>query len=195
MMHIKDLWLKFKGTSQQNNTLFSVALFSVLVLVAIKMLFPSNLFNTSPEPISAGIITTEEPSSDWRQTEEALEKDLSTFLSQMRGSGYVDVMISFAHDGRQERAIDTDTTTTQTEEKDSDGGSRTINEVRETQHTVQDSISGQTRTVWLSKEAPEIRGVIVIAEGAANSIIKAQLSDAVQTYFNIPAYKICVLVR
>lgn len=194
-MQIKDLWLKFKNGSLQNNALFSVVLFSVLVLVAIKMLFPTSLFGSDPEPISTGIIATETSSSDWRKLEEELEKDLSAFLSQVRNSGYVDVMISLEHDGLQERAIDIDLTTTQTEEVDSDGGSRTINEVRETQQTVQDSISGQTRTVWLSKKAPQIRGVIVVAEGAANSEVKARLSDAVRTYFNIPAYKICVLVR
>ena len=76
-----------------------------------------------------------------------------------------------------------------TNEKDNDGGTRVINESSTNDKTVMvNEQGGSSKPVVIKEINPEIKGVIVVAEGARNSKIKKKLSEAVQTVLDIPAY-------
>ena len=49
--------------------------------------------------------------------------------------------------------------------------------------------------VILSKSYPKVKGVVVIAEGAGNTNVKANILDAVTTAFNIASHKVCILEK
>lgn len=47
----------------------------------------------------------------------------------------------------------------------------------------------------LKELAPEIEGILVLADGADRATVKAEIVDAVQALFPLPAHKIKVLKR
>ena len=53
--------------------------------------------------------------------------------------------------------------------------------------------SGTDRPVMVRESKPVIKGVLVIADGAHDSLVKANLSKAVETGLGVPPYKITVL--
>lgn len=177
----------------KESKVFYVLTLAVFALIAIKILFPSSppLQETDTSMPATSVVTN----SQWRKWEGEIERDLAFFLSQVKGAGKVQVMISLEQHEQGERAIDTEKTTVETQELDSAGGERIISEARENQKTVLEQHSGGTTTVWISQTAPVVRGVIVIAEGAKDPTVRVQLARAVQTYFDIPLYKVSVLVK
>lgn len=55
-----------------------------------------------------------------------------------------------------------------------------------------DNNSGQT-VVPLDQVGPAIQGVVVVARSAANPVIRSELSQAVETLLQIPAYQVLIL--
>ena len=53
--------------------------------------------------------------------------------------------------------------------------------------------NGADRPVMVREAKPTIKGVLVIAAGAADSAVKANLTRAVEAGLGIPTYKITVL--
>ena len=81
-----------------------------------------------------------------------------------------------------------------TNEKDNDGGTRVINELVTNDKTVTVNEQGGNSKAVVTKEInPEIKGVIVVAEGAKDVKVQRKLTDAVQTVLDIPAYRVMVL--
>jgi len=52
---------------------------------------------------------------------------------------------------------------------------------------------GSSQPIVVKEINPEIKGVIVVAEGARNSKVKLKISEAVQTVLDVPAYRVTVL--
>ena len=53
---------------------------------------------------------------------------------------------------------------------------------------------GTRDSPYVTREtAPEIEGVLVVAQGAGSSSVKTEIYEAVQALFNVPAHKIKVL--
>ncbi len=58
------------------------------------------------------------------------------------------------------------------------------------------SDGGQTGEPYVSKElSPQIEGVVVIAEGGADSVVKQNITEAVQALFGIDTHKIRVMKK
>ena len=107
-------------------------------------------------------------------TEEArmLEARLEDILSQMQNAGQVRVMVTF--DNAQEKVIAAD-------EQKSSGSSG----ISEASRPVKTSGSGGESPIILTERMPKIRGVIVIAEGAADISVRFSLAAAVSTVLGI----------
>lgn len=101
-----------------------------------------------------------------------LEARLEDILSQMQNAGQVRVMVTF--DNAQEKVIAAD-------EQKSSGSSGTS----EASHPVKTSGSGGENPIILTERMPKIRGVIVIAEGAADISVRFSLAAAVSTVLGI----------
>jgi len=125
-----------------------------------------------------------------------LENDLSTILSKIQGAGRVSVMITLEGGAEIIPAKDESTSDKVTNEKDTSGGTRVINEKTTDDKVVFTSAEGSSSEPLIIKEInPEVKGVIVVAEGAKDSKIKLKISRAVQTVLDIPAYKVTVYER
>lgn len=144
--------------------------------------------------------STESPADGFKSTSsqylENLEEHLSSILSKIQGAGKVSVMITLKSGTELIPAKDESVSDKVTSEKDTDGGTRTINEKTTDEKVVFAAAQGGNSEPLIIKEInPDIKGVIVVAEGASDAKIKLKISQAVQTVLDIPAYRVTVYER
>lgn len=142
--------------------------------------------NTASEP-------TETETAVYRTGErDALEQRLIDVLSEIRGAGRVDVLITYETNGEIVTA-----TVRQTDEdvRNADGtsGSETSRTLREvTEPATIETEKGHAPIILYEKE-PIVRGVIVVAEGASDFSVRQKLQAAVHVATGIPVERIEVL--
>lgn len=124
-----------------------------------------------------------------------LERRLESALSQMSGAGDVTVMITLKSSAEKVVEKDLSVTNEAVSESDSQGGVRSTKNAEHGETTVY-SDGGQTGEPYVSKElSPQIEGVVVIAEGGADSVVKQNITEAVQALFGIDTHKIRVMKK
>ena len=114
-----------------------------------------------------------------------LEKRLSDLLSQVEGAGKVEVMIFADSSSEMIPAYNN-----QSDSRSDEGtGSTSIesNEQREI------ALSGGDNPVILKVIIPQIKGVVVVAEGADDFLVRQQLNDAVCTLLGVPEHRVQIL--
>lgn len=143
------------------------------------------------EPVAEGKLTV------LQQYEEFLSSRLASILTEVQGAGEVAVYVSLAsgpeYDYAQNRSVEARTT----EERDTGGGQRVIQETREDNQLVMVAGSqGNGNQGLVHKELhPPVQGVLIVAEGAENSRVKAELTRAVQVALGIGSHQIVVLAK
>jgi len=128
-----------------------------------------------------------------RNYEETLELKLANLLSQVRGAGAVAVSITLENGDTREYAEDVTKESRVIQEKDNNGGLRTTTETKESDQILLSKENGNDQPIIVRETKPEIKGVLVIAEGAQDSTVKANITWAVEAGLGVPAYKISVL--
>ncbi len=124
--------------------------------------------------------------------EEALEKKLASILSKMEGVGEVNVMVTIVSNEEKVLAEDTTTNMQRTEEKDQTGGTR----VSDTNNTTQKVVLQDNNTPYVIKQnAPIIKGVLILAQGAGDGGVKESVTNAVASLLDVPVHKISVEKR
>ena len=113
----------------------------------------------------------------------------------MSGAGDVTVMITLKSSAEKVVEKDLSVANEAVSESDSQGGKRTTQNAEHGETTVY-SDGGQTGEPYVSKElSPQIEGVVVIAEGGADSVVKQNITEAVQALFGIDTHKIRVMKK
>ena len=156
----------------EKNKKLRTILYAVLIILALAIFLTSGLFGGGKNTNKSSGRTEEEQTGEFSNTEEArmLEARLEDILSQMQNAGQVRVMVTF--DNAQEKVIAAD------EQKSSSG-------ISEASRPVKTSGSGGESPIILTERMPKIRGVIVIAEGAADISVRFSLAAAVSTVLGI----------
>lgn len=122
------------------------------------------------------------------------EKKLAQILEKVDGIGEVEVMITAKASKEKITLKDVPYQRTETNEQDSGGGTRQKTEISSEETSVMDKQKDGEETPYVTKELqPEIEGVIVIASGAKNPQIEAEINEAVVALFSVPAHKIKVM--
>ena len=117
--------------------------------------------------------------------EVTLEARLEDILSTVRGAGKVRVLVTYATAG--ERVAATVSTLDESVSETSGVNSATRSEQsREMRQPATVSTEGGQSPIILVEREPEIRGVIVVAEGAADPAVRLSLQRAVQAVTGIP---------
>lgn len=126
-----------------------------------------------------------------------LEASLAQTLSQVAGAGKVSVRVFLSSGPRYEYARKTTGETRTTQESEKGGTSRVTSEQRdEGEVTVmRGETGGRDEPVVVVARVPEIQGVLVVAEGAAQSLVRLELTRAVETALGLPAHRVRVLAR
>lgn len=108
------------------------------------------------------------------------EKRLADILSQIDGAGEVSVMITYYSSTEKDIAYETKTA--------SRGDKSETSEDKKAVMT-----DGEPMVV---KEVyPQVKGVIVTAQGAGNTAVKAAISEAVSASLDVPVHRICIFKK
>lgn len=129
----------------------------------------------------------EEYTDDW-------EKRLEETLSCIEGAGKVRVLITLRE--TESRVVEKDKVeeNSDTVERDSTGGTRSVMEQKEDGKTVfAPDAAGQNVPYVVKTTAPVVEGVVVVAQGADNSLVKQEIIASVQVLFNLDVNKIRVV--
>ncbi len=166
----------------------------LLGLVGVALLAVGSLYDAAPaRPQPPATAETSRPASVARSYEEVLEAKLANLLSQVKGAGAVAVSVTLENGAIQEYAKNTVRESRTIQERDTSGGTRTTTENKESEQVLLSRDNGVDRPVMVREVKPAIKGVLVIAEGAADSAVKTSLTKAVEAGLGLPAYRITVL--
>ena len=149
----------------------------------------------------------EEKKSETKQLEQLEEYQLNTYienmesrltnvLSQVDGIGKVQVMITAK--STQEKVVlkDVPYKKSTVKEQDGSGTTKESTEMTGEEGTVLEKQQDGSENPYITKEIqPEIEGVIVIAQGAEEKRIQAEINDAVVALFSVPSHKIKVMKK
>lgn len=164
-----------------------VILLAVVILLALALTF----FPLKDKPPTQTITTLAKQPSSQEETdyETAIERKLMNILSKMEGVGTVSVMVTTSCNEEKILAENTSSSSQRTEEKDQAGGTRRT----DSQQQTNDVVLQNSNTPYVIKEyAPQIRGVFILAEGADDSLVKHQITEAVSKVLDVPVHKISV---
>ena len=190
---MKDLIEKIKKhLEKMNNKEFINNLF-IILLISIIFLIVANIFLKTDKADNASAIDKYEikHTNDFEQDYSTyLEEKLVEILSKINGVGNVDVMITLENSVEKIAATNTTTTTEETLENDSEGGTR---EIHREDMTIQVMTKGNDDSLMIVKEIkPTVQGVIIVAQGADDPILKEILYEAVKTALGIKGNKVQV---
>lgn len=118
--------------------------------------------------------------------EDELEQRLMDTLSCVRGAGKVKVMITYDTGAELVPAMSTDVTSSVSEAGESQ--MRT-----ESSSPVTAYRNGENEAIVLMEKEPTVRGVIVVAQGAADVSVRLKLQAAVQAVLGVEASRVEVL--
>lgn len=180
--------MKFKSDNSkkqiENIVIFIILL--VIVIIVIDTLFGKE--NNDVEEKVVANITNEYEQND-------VEYKLENILSKISGVGNVDVMVSYSNTIENVPMYDTKENTTMVEEADVNGGKRTTKETQSEQNIIFEEKSNSKIPAIRESIEPKIIGVIVVADGANNSVVKENIKNAVEAVCDIPSHRIQVFSK
>ncbi len=190
---IKD-WINRQDRKKLiENTAVVIIIGVIIIIAGSAMLNPKK---ESEEPSArldertTGDAETNQPAGYGNET----EMRLKTLLSQIQGVGRVDVMITYSASRESVPAYDIKKAGSNTEEKDSEGGTRKAREEEyESELAYEDSPSGGKRPVVLKQLEPEVKGVLVVAQGADSVEVRDKICNAVTVVLDVPMHKVQVI--
>lgn len=127
--------------------------------------------------------------------EAAIEEKLRKMLSQVEGAGQVKVTVRLASSSLEEYAVNTTTSHKTTQEKDQGGGTRVTSENTSSDQLVLFRTGQGEKPVVKQEVAARIAGVLVVADGARDPVVRDRLFRAVRVALGIEPHKVLVLPR
>lgn len=133
-------------------------------------------------------VSGEEPEK--QDTAAQLEAKFQEILEQSEGVGRARVMITVKSSGK--KWVEKDSS--QSENTDFSGeDTKTVSERAEESTVYQRDSQGNERPFIIEETAPEIEGVLVAAQGAANHLVAEDIIEAAQVLFGVEVHKIKVM--
>lgn len=183
-----------KEHGRRNLWLAGLAALGVIMLVFSGMSGgkPSAKQSSRPEvPVSP---TQEQLKSGMSAEEEQLSKKLCEILKQVEGAGRVEVSVRLSGSTRAAYAVNTTTGKKTTEERDQAGGTRlTTEDSGSGQLVMNRNGTGGEQPVVEREIAPLVAGVLVVADGAREGLVRSKLFDATRVALGIEPHKILVM--
>ena len=126
--------------------------------------------------------------------ERALEEELEDFLSLVAGAGRVRVMISALGDRETVFAVDATNSRSHIIEEDAQGGTRDQRQYSNQEQTVIiTDRNGVDHPLVIREIAPQVEGIVIIAEGGDDPFIKDALTRAAMAVLGVEAHRVHVL--
>ncbi|MDO7905169.1 stage III sporulation protein AG [Paenibacillus sp. JX-17] len=180
--------------------LLGVAIMLLNSFVNVKKIDPENVGREPPGTLAPAEQASTASSggggdSSFASIENAFESSMKQMLEQIVGVGTVDVMVTV--DSTEEIVVQRNVKDSQeqTEESDSNGGKRNSTQFTRDGEIVTYESSGSQTPIVTKRIKPKVRGVLVVAKGAENPVVKQLIVDAVEKGLNVPAYRVSVVPR
>lgn len=197
MKNLKELFNSmFKNCDSQEKTKKAIQNLAIFLAIGVVLLYVGGFLTgeKSNKKVSETEKTAGQTISSTVYLDEydaALENKIKNILSQIYGVGRVSVAITYSSSKEIVPAQDVKENESNTNEKDKEGG------VRSTAQTDTDSkviVGGQADSmpVILKELPPQVKGVVVVADGAKDEGIQVNISKAVSTALGISLSKIQV---
>ncbi|WP_379161930.1 stage III sporulation protein AG [Paenibacillus sp. sgz5001063] len=134
-------------------------------------------------------------SGSFDSIEQALENRTKEILEKIVGVGTVDIMVTV--DSTEEIVVQRNMNDSQqqSEETDASGGKRHTTQYTRDGEIVTYSQSGDETPIITKRIKPQVRGVLVVAKGAENKIVRGLIEEAIEKGLNVPSYRISVVPR
>jgi stage III sporulation protein AG len=150
-----------------------------------------------PGETAAIAVGTAQNGDYFRQYEQTYESQMKAILEQIVGVSDVEVMVTV--ESTEEAVYEKNTNDTQqtTNEQDQNGSTRHVTDVKRTGDAVMVPGQGSGAQAPLVRKhmKPKIRGVVVVARGAENAVVKRLIAEAVERGMDVPAHRISVVPR
>lgn len=168
---------------------------SWVVLLAIGILlifFSGDLFAVKQNNTKDNaVLSTDKVQQPDETFETTMEKRLQNILSNVKGAGKVEVMLTISYGKEIVIADDVSTQEDTSQEKDSTGGTRNSRTYSEENKAIMYTPnSGVTQPVVVKEKQPKIEGIIIVAEGGDDVIVQSNLRKAASALFDVAEYKI-----
>jgi stage III sporulation protein AG len=159
-------------------------------------LFGAGQWGAKPKETVVRPIETAIAETEIERTEQALERRLKAILSQVEGAGQVDVSVFLATGIRYEYAVNVSANKRVIDEKDQGGGVRLTTEDNSSdQYVLIRGNQTQEQPVVIQESSPQIQGVLIVADGAKNPVVKSKLLQATRVALGLESHRIQVLPR
>lgn len=119
-----------------------------------------------------------------------LEARLEEVLSYVEGAGKIKVMVTLKASGERIILTESPYTKNTVNEQDGGGGTRNTIELSQSDTVVYLEENGARIPYMIQETAPEIEGILVIAQGADNDSVKKELNAAITALFDLQSHKI-----
>lgn len=141
----------------------------------------------------AGEQIPEEGYEPYRSQTEELEEKLERALSRVEGVGKVEVVLSL--ESTNQKVVEKDVPASRSSQESSGAQeSSSASSVTTEESTVYQTDSDGSETPYVVRENyPEIRGVLVVAQGGGDPVAVQQIQEAVMALFRVEAHKIKVM--
>ena len=125
--------------------------------------------------------------------EEKTKKELVDTLSEIDGVGKISIMINYESGEQSVPAFNEVDSNKRIEEKDNEGGLRITTENNKNQEIVMINNGSENKPLVVKQYNPKISGVVIVAEGSENPVVKERLFFAAKTVLNLPGSKVSVM--
>ena len=191
-----DHWKEKYGEKYKDkNTWLIIGIVGLLLLV---IALPSGKAVDAPGDLSgdaaaagqteAGDQTEAAPDTAVQTATEDLEHRLEETLSLIDGAGRVRVMLTLKDHG--EKVVEKDTARRVDGRSDTDAAAGAEDTSENTVYTK----NGSAETPYVSNQlTPQVEGVLVVAQGGGNSMVKQNILQSVMALFPLEAHKITIV--
>ena len=178
----------------ENIAIFLVIL--VVTLIIINLIWNGNT-KQPKEPASdpnKKLVSLQEEtiSTASLNTKDDLTLKLEQILEKIEGVGKVKVLITYSQTSQTIPMYNEDTSQKDTQETDKSGGSRKVIETDVKKDIIYQETNGEKTPITQSIVSPKIEGAIVTAQGAGNTVVKANIIQAVEAVTGVSSHKIQV---
>ena len=177
-MKIRDLLKRIKGSSGRVKLITLLGI-TAMALILISELLPKSSSKENKEQTEKAPAV----SSDFA---EKAEKRLEALLSEIKGVGKTELILSV--EGSEEYVY-AEETETASEQKDKESSEKFKNKLFVSEH------SGSKEALVKRVINPRFNGALVICEGGGDVLVKERVIKAVSAALDLPTSKICVECR
>ena len=177
-----------KGGKKSVENLILLAILLIIVIVAINYIWKDNEKAKKDNANSTRVLADTNIIEENTSQNNDLEQKLKKILSNISGVGEVEVLITYSQTSVVNPIYNEDYGESVTEEEDTSGGKRKVSSTTNKKEVV----SSNNDVITQSVTSPQIQGAVVIAKGAGDANVKANIIQAVEAATGLSTYKIQV---